>query len=153
MAPERPRLKFVTEDSFAALVRLYFAANPKWSKYSSSTQTTWKRELTFAAHPDCLGAISLHEIRPSLVQAFMDGIADRPGKQGAALRALNSLKNGRSCGTTCRALSRLVLKSAIRMAVTFHGQTNRLPQLSNMPDQTLPASSPLLPIPDNAAPI
>jgi integrase len=92
MAPERPRPKFITEDSFAALVRLYFTANPKWQTYSSSTQITWKRELTLAAHPDCLGAISLQEIRPSLVQAFMDGIADRPGKQGAALRALKQLE-------------------------------------------------------------
>jgi integrase len=92
MAPVRPRLKFVTEDSFAALVRLYFTANPKWPKYSPSTQATWKRELTLAAHPDCLGSVSLQEIRPSLVQAFMDGIADRPGKQGAAMRALKQLE-------------------------------------------------------------
>ena len=92
MAPERRPPKFVTEDSFAALVRLYFTANPKWQTYSHSTQVTWRRELNFAAHPDCLGAVSLQEIRPALVQAFMDGIADRPGKQGAALRALQQLE-------------------------------------------------------------
>jgi integrase len=92
MAPERPHPKFISEDSFAALVRLYFTANPKWRTYSSSTQTTWRRELNFAAQPDCLGAVSLQEIRPALVQAFIDGIADRPGKQGASLRALRQLE-------------------------------------------------------------
>jgi len=90
MERARPPMKFVTADTFAALVRLYISSNPKWPTYSESTRATWGRELNFAAHPDCLGAVSIQEIRPSLVQRFMDGISHKPGKQSASLRALQS---------------------------------------------------------------
>jgi hypothetical protein len=95
---QRPKARLVTEDSFASLVRLFMSPiNAKWHSqppigYSESTKVTWGRELLFAARPDTLGAISIQEIRPSLVQAFMDGLADRPGKQNAALRALKQLE-------------------------------------------------------------
>lgn len=100
MQHERPRRKFVpvTEDSFASLIRLFMsAANPKWiqeppSGYSDSTKDAWGRELRFMSRPDCLGALSRQEIRPALVQAFFDGIADRPGKQASALAALRQLE-------------------------------------------------------------
>jgi integrase len=67
-------------------------ANPKWAKYSESTRKTWGRELQFMARPDCLGALSLQNVRPSLVQAYFDGIADRPGKSVAGLAALQQLE-------------------------------------------------------------
>lgn len=92
MAPDE-RLKRVTEDCFAALVRLYVSpANPKWAGYADATRDLWQRELDFAARPDCLGAVSLQVIRPSLVQAYFDGLAGRPGKQQAALAALRQLE-------------------------------------------------------------
>jgi len=91
--PQRPKLLLLTEDTFAALVRLFMSpANPKWNTYGISTRTTWGRELRFAARPDCLGALSCQEIRPSLVQGFYDGIADRPAKQEASLRAMRQLE-------------------------------------------------------------
>ena len=95
---QRPKHRPLTEDNFASLVRLFMSpVNPKWHVpppvgYSDSTKITWGRELRFAARPDTLGALSVQEIRPSLVQAFMDGLADRPGKQSAALRALKQLE-------------------------------------------------------------
>lgn len=90
----RPKLALVTEDSFAALVRTFMSdANPKWrDSYSDSTKTTWGRELRFMARPDCLGALSLQEIRPSLVQAYFDGISDRTGKCAAGLAVLKQLE-------------------------------------------------------------
>ncbi len=97
-AGPRPKANKVTEDCFAALVRLFMSpANPKWSSpaprgYSPSTKESWGRELRRAARPDCLGAISLHEIRPALVQAYFDGISDLPGKQRSALGALKQLE-------------------------------------------------------------
>lgn len=92
-APKPPKLIRVTEDSFAALVRLFASSeNPKWMKYSESTRETWGRELNFMARPACLGAISLNEIRPSLVSSYFDGIADRPGKCAAGLSALVQLE-------------------------------------------------------------
>lgn len=95
MAPEqqRPKLVLLTEDSFAALVRLFMSpANPRWAQYADETRDLWGRELEFAARPDCLGALSRLEIRPSLVQAFFDAIADRPYKQAASKAALHAFE-------------------------------------------------------------
>jgi integrase len=81
----------VTEDCFAALVRA-FKASPRFQGYSESTQATWGRELDHASTPSTLGALSLHKIRPSLVQGYFDGIAHLPGKQAVALSALRQLE-------------------------------------------------------------
>jgi integrase len=88
---ERPKLALVTEDRFASVVRA-FMASPKFKGYAPATQDLWGRELRFASRPDTLGNLSVNEIRPSLVQAFFDGIDGRPGKQGAALAALKQLE-------------------------------------------------------------
>lgn len=91
MAPdERSKIVLVTEDSFVAVVRA-FMASPKFRGYAEATQDAWGRELKLAGHPDCLGAVSLQSIRPSLVQAFLDGLDGRPGKQAMALAALKQL--------------------------------------------------------------
>lgn len=87
----RPKAALVTEDSFAALVRA-FKESPKFRAYGEATQELWGRELDFAARPDCLGALSRSEIRPALVQAFMDGLEGRPGKQAASLSAIRQLE-------------------------------------------------------------
>lgn len=90
---KRPKIARVTEDCFAALVRLFMSpANPKWSRYSEATRDLWGRELLFASRPNCLGTKSLQEIRPALVQAFLDGLQGRPGKQQAAKAALVQLE-------------------------------------------------------------
>jgi integrase len=93
MAPEQPQQKVarVTEDCFAALVRIYLNS-PKFLGYQAATRELWGRELRFASRPDTLGAISLQAIRPALVQAFLDGLDGRPGKQAAALGALRALE-------------------------------------------------------------
>jgi len=67
-------------------------ASPRFQGYSPATQETWGRELRLAERPDTLGALSVNVIRPALVQAFMDGLADRPGKQAAALAALRQVE-------------------------------------------------------------
>lgn len=90
---ERPKHVPVTEDCFAALVRLFMSpANPKWRSYSNATRDLWGRELMFASRPDVLGAVSLQSIRPALVQAFLDGLQGRPGKQAAARAAFVQLE-------------------------------------------------------------
>lgn len=88
---ERQKAALVTEDSFAALVRA-FKVSPKFTGYAQATQDLWGRELDFAARPDCLGTLARHEIRPSLVQAYFDGLAGLPGKQAAALAAIRQLE-------------------------------------------------------------
>jgi integrase len=101
MRPEQPRpnLARLTDNKFAALVRLFMSpANPRWvlpqdkGGYAFQTKDNWSRALSFAIRPDCLGDVSLHEIRPSLVQAFFDGIADKPGKQKVTLTALRQIE-------------------------------------------------------------
>lgn len=90
---ERPKLLLVTEDSFAAVIRAFMSdANPKWRKYAEATRDAWGRELKLASHPDALGAYSLSAIRPAVVQAFLDGLDGRPGKQANALAALKQLE-------------------------------------------------------------
>jgi integrase len=84
-------MTLTADDSFAALVRAFKRA-PKFLAYAQATRELWGRELDFAARPDCLGSLSLHEIRPSLVQAYMDGLTGLPGKQAAALSALKQLE-------------------------------------------------------------
>lgn len=83
----RSKLQLVTDESFGALVRAYMQS-PKFLGYSPGTQDVWGRELQFAARPDCLGAKSRHEMRPALVQAYLDGLDGRPGKQAMARAAL-----------------------------------------------------------------
>lgn len=81
----------VVDKCFADAVRL-FLASPKFLAYSDSTQEMWTRYLKFAAHVDCLGSISLDEIRPSIVQGYMDGMAGRPGAQASSLAALRQFE-------------------------------------------------------------
>jgi integrase len=60
--------------------------------YTMGTQDLWSRELRFACAPNCLGDISLTDIRPALVQGYLDGWSDKPGKQQNALRAIKALE-------------------------------------------------------------
>jgi integrase len=92
MAPGRPfRAAKITDQCFAAVIRA-FMASPKFQGYSPATREVWGRELRLAERPNTLGAISVNILRPALVQAFMDGMADRPGKQAAALAALRQVE-------------------------------------------------------------
>lgn len=93
MPPDENRRKavLVTEDSFAALVAA-FMRSPKFLGYSENTQLLWGSCLKFAARPALLGAISLQEIRPSIVQGFFDGLTDTPGKQAATLAAMGVME-------------------------------------------------------------
>lgn len=90
-ADESKRAVLITEDSFAAIVRA-FKLSPKFTSYAEETRATWGRELDRAARPDCLGPLLKSEIRPALVQAYLDGISSFPGKQKVALSALKQLK-------------------------------------------------------------
>jgi integrase len=92
--PPRKKAEFVSDESVAALIRAFMSpANPKWEReYSPSTRATWGRELRHMSRPELLGGLTVHEIRPSLVLAYFDGIADRPGKSAAGLAALKQLE-------------------------------------------------------------
>lgn len=81
----------VTGDVFASVIR-GFLASEKFKKLAPSTQVNYRHNLTMAEHPDTLGSVPVEELRPALVQAFLDGYADRPAQQKCAQTALKSLE-------------------------------------------------------------
>ena len=96
-----PRLRNVIDDTFAGLCGLFMSpANPRWISppkplgdgWAEATKDQWARELKFASRPDCLGAVPLVEIRPALVQVYLDQLAGLPGKQTAALAAFRQVE-------------------------------------------------------------
>src|SRR5262245_19950219 len=92
MGRGRPfRAARITNGSFAAVIRA-FMVSPKFQGYSPATREVWGRELRLAERPDTLGALPVDIIRPALVQAFIDGMSNRPGKQAAALAALRQVE-------------------------------------------------------------
>jgi integrase len=82
----------IIEDSFAGLVRAYLAS-PRFAGYADATCRLWARYLRLAAEPDRLGAISLQTLRPALVQAYLDGMAGKPGKQRTTLAAIKQIES------------------------------------------------------------
>jgi integrase len=87
----KPTVQRVTENSFYALVRA-FKTSEKFTGLAKATQDLWGRELDFACRPNCLGTVTLDVIRPALVQGYLDGWDDKPGKQAAALAAFKALE-------------------------------------------------------------
>lgn len=81
----------ITREVFASVIRA-FLASPKFKTLASGTQANYRHLLTLAEEPDGLGSVPVEEMRPALVQAFLDGLADRPGTQLNALTALKSLE-------------------------------------------------------------
>jgi integrase len=66
--------------------------SPKFEALSRSTQVHYRHLLNLAERSDILGAIPVDEMRPALVQAFLDGLADRPAQQKCAQTAIKSLE-------------------------------------------------------------
>jgi integrase len=81
----------VYDGSFYDLCRR-FMESEKFKGFAEGTQSLGRRELAFACAPNCLGQLSLTEIRPALVQGYLDGWSDKPGKQQNALRALQAVQ-------------------------------------------------------------
>lgn len=77
--------------TFAAVIRS-FMTSPKFDKLARSTRTSYAYLLGLAERPDTLGAVPVEMIRPALVQAFLDGLADRPATQRYARSALKAVE-------------------------------------------------------------
>lgn len=82
-----PRL---TPGTFAHVIRQYLCS-PKFEGLEASTRDQYARYLRIAEHPDSLGSVPVAEMRPALVQAFLDGLADKPAAQAAARTAIRSM--------------------------------------------------------------
>jgi integrase len=90
---KRSRASKIRQGSFAEVIRAFTAPdNLKWTKLGDATRENYGRVFRLAERPDVLGAIPVDEMRPALVQAFLDGYADRPAMQKVAQTALKSLE-------------------------------------------------------------
>jgi integrase len=91
MPPGKRRGRRITGEVFASVIRA-FLASPKFQGLAQSTQTNYRHLLKLAEEPDGLGSVPVEEMRPALVQAFLDGLAHIPATQQCAQTALKSLE-------------------------------------------------------------
>src|SRR5262245_7951579 len=77
--------------TFAQVIRAYLAS-PKFDSLAKSARTGYRYLLGLAEQPATLGAYPVDVIRPALVQAFLDGLADRPAQQRNAQTALKAVE-------------------------------------------------------------
>jgi integrase len=87
----RSKVAKINRDSFAAVIRA-FTSSTKFQALSKAARGNYGRVFRLAERPDVLGAVPVDVMRPALVQAFLDGYADRPGMQKVAQTALKSLE-------------------------------------------------------------
>jgi integrase len=78
-------------NTFAAVIRAYLNSS-KFDALAHSTRTHYRYLLGLAEQPETLGALPVEVIRPALVQAFLDGLADRPAQQKSAQTALKAVE-------------------------------------------------------------
>jgi integrase len=90
MRPDR-RADKIKGGTFATVIRLYLNS-PKYDSLAKSSRYIYGYMLRLAERPDTLGALPVEVIRPALVQAFLDGFADRPGQQRSARTAIKALE-------------------------------------------------------------
>jgi len=79
------------ERTFASVIDAYMNS-PKYQQLSQSTQRTYRRYLFLAAEPEGLGSVLIDEMRPALVQAFLDGLSDRLAAQNKALTVMKAVE-------------------------------------------------------------
>ena len=91
MRPERPRADITKGVTFAQVIRAYLVS-PKFDALSHNTRVSYGYLLRLAERPDTLGGLLVDVIRPALVQAFLDGFADRLATQKCAQTALRAVE-------------------------------------------------------------
>ncbi len=81
----------IKQGTFASVIRAYLMS-PKFDALAHSTRVGYRYLLGLAEQPETLGAYSVEVIRPALVQAFLDGLADRPAQQKNARAAIKAVE-------------------------------------------------------------
>ena len=81
----------IKRGTFAAVIHAYLAS-PKFNALAQATRVDYRRYLALAERPETLGAYPVEQMRPALVQAFLDGLADRPAAQRNARAALKAVE-------------------------------------------------------------
>lgn len=75
---------------FSAVIDAYLDS-PKFLDLAGSTQQAYRRYLLWAA-AGSLGRTDANEVRPKLIQRFLDGLADTPGAQLGAHVAIKAME-------------------------------------------------------------
>ena len=83
-------MKPTATDTFSAVINSYLES-PKLRALAENSQASYRRYLLRAERSD-LGALPADQIRPKLIQAFLDGMAEKPGAQANAYVALKALE-------------------------------------------------------------
>ena len=91
MQPVRPRVGRIIPGTFAHVIRQFMASTAFTGK-AQSTRESWARALRIAEEEGGLGGCSVQVVRPAIIQAFLDAMADMPGKQAVARTALKAVE-------------------------------------------------------------
>jgi len=87
----RPSATRIAAGSFASVIRSYQSGSA-YAALASSTRRLYNDVLRIAEREEALGGLSVTVIRPALVQAFLDGLAQTPGRQKIARTALSAVQ-------------------------------------------------------------
>lgn len=91
-AGPRRKIRKIGHGDFALVIRDYIASPDFLTGLKPSSQRLYRHILRLAEREDTLGSLDVHVIRPSVVQAFLDGLADRPGLQKLARGVLAAVE-------------------------------------------------------------
>jgi integrase len=80
MQHENKHTKHIRDGTFTRVIREYLQS-AKFMSLAPGTRDHYRRHLEMIEGPDGLGGLSIYELRPALVQAYVDGFSDFPGKQ------------------------------------------------------------------------
>lgn len=81
----------VPRGAFARVIHAYLAS-AKFLALEPATQQSYRRHLMLAADPTTLGGLDVHDLRASITQRFLDGLAATPGKQTVMLAVLKAVE-------------------------------------------------------------
>lgn len=87
----KQRIGRIVPGTFAAVISKFMASSAFTSK-AAATQRNWRHALILAEAEDGLGGCSVQVIRPSIIQGFLDGLSDTPGRQSIAKTALGAVE-------------------------------------------------------------
>jgi hypothetical protein len=85
------RVGRIVPGTFAHVIR-QFMASPAFTSKADSTRYSWGNALRLAEEEGGLGGCSVQVVRPAIIQGFLDGLADFPGKQAVSKTALKALE-------------------------------------------------------------
>lgn len=91
MSLKQHRVGRIMPGTFAHVIRQYLASDEFKTK-AGGTQKNYRRVLAIAEMENGLGGCSVQVVRPSIIQAFLDGLAHKTGIQSNARIALAAVE-------------------------------------------------------------